>query len=286
MVSLSLRARLVRRGLRRRAAQKLFPDIPINQMPILFGNSFPKSGTHLLTQILAGFATLGPVVESGLPPVLTFEGETGRPRPLKIIMADLARFLSGDIGYGHLHAFSEVVAALCRDGVAPYFIYRDPRDVVVSHVFYVTDLNNRHAHHDYYVNQLTDFNERLSGSIQGRPELEFPFPNIRARFEPYLPWLERAEVLSLRFEDLTQDPQTQLGRIFDHAAQRGFISSQSRAQSVARLREAIRPEESPTFRSGQAGGWKDHFTSQHKELFKDVSGDLLMRLGYEQNQNW
>ncbi|MEX2160783.1 MAG: sulfotransferase domain-containing protein [Anaerolineales bacterium] len=286
MVNHSLRARLVRRNLRRRTAQQKFPGIPISQQPILFGNSFPKSGTHLLTQILAGFAELGPVVPSGLPPVLTYEGESGQPRPLKIILADLARLLSGDIAYGHLHAFPEVQAALCRPGVATHFIYRDPRDVVVSHVFYVTDLNNRHVHHDYYVNQLSDFNERLMVSIQGRPELEYPFPNVRARFEPYLPWLQRAEVLALRYEDLIADPQTQLGRIFDHAVQRGFVSSQGRAQGVAMLGQAIRPEESPTFRSGQTGGWKNHFNSAHKELFKDVSGDLLVRLGYEQDQNW
>lgn len=286
MVKPDFVARLARRGLRRRAAQQRFPSVPIGKMPILFGNSFPKSGTHLLTQILAGFAGLGPVVESGLPPVLTFAGESGQPRPLKAILADLDRLQPGDIAYGHLHAVPEVVEALCRPGVAPYFIYRDPRDVVVSHVFYVTDLNSRHAHHDYYVNELKTFDERLEVSILGRPKLEFPFPDIRARFEPYLPWLARHEVLSLRYEDLLKNNLTELGRIFDHAVQRGFVYAGERTAAIGLLAEAIKPEESPTFRSGKSGGWVQHFTAAHKKLFKDVSGDLLVRLGYEQNQNW
>ncbi len=286
MVNPSLLARLVRRSLRRRAAQRNFPDIAITQMPVLFGNSFPKSGTHLLTQILAGFTRLGPIAESGLPPVLTFEGESGRPRPLATILADLARLLPGDIGYGHLHALPEVLRALCRDGVAPYFIYRDPRDVVVSHVFYVTDINNRHLHHAYYVNELKSFDQRLEVSILGRPELENPFPDIRARFEPFLPWLECREVLALRYEDLLQDAQVQLGRIFDHAVSRGFIYRGDRAAVIETLSGRIKPEESPTFRSGQAGGWQQHFTPHHKELFNEKAGDLLIRLGYEQNQNW
>jgi hypothetical protein len=286
MVSLDLVARLARRSLRRIEAQSHFLNIPLARQPILFGNSFPKSGTHLLTQILAGFTQLGPAVESGLPPVLTFEGESGRPRPQAAILSDLQRLQPGDIAYGHLHASAEAQQALCRPGVALFFIYRDPRDVVVSHVFYVTDINNRHAHHEYYVNELADFDARLRVSILGRPELEYPFPDIRARFEPYLPWLQRAEVLSLRYEDLLADLNPELERIFDHATSRGFVSALGQKEAIRALAQAVRPERSPTFRSGKSGGWKQHFTEAHKTLFKDVTGDLLQRLGYEQNQNW
>jgi len=286
MVTPGLLARLARRNLRRRIAQRRFRHIPMERMPILFANSFPKSGTHLLTQVLAGFERLGPVAQSGLPPVLTFEGESGQPRALKKIMNELAQLLPGDISYGHLHAFPEVVRELCRDGWATYFIYRDPRDVVVSHVFYVTDINNHHVHHDYYVNELKDFNERLKVSILGRPELEVPFPNIRDRFEPYLAWLNRPEVLSLRYEDLIVNTKNNLERIFDYALNHGFIYSDGRDEAVKTLAEAIDPQRSPTFRSGQLGEWKQHFAPAHLELFKEVSGDLLIRLGYEENQNW
>lgn len=286
MVKFDLPARLARRSLRRAAARRGFPHVPMNKMPILFGNSFPKSGTHLLTQILAGFTELGPVVDSGLPPVLTFEGESGKPRPVQQILKELARLSPGDIAYGHLHVFPEVVAALCRDGVAPFFIYRDPRDVVVSHVFYVTDIANRHVHHDYYSNQLKDFDQRLKVSILGRPELEYPFPNIRERFEPYLPWLKRREVLALRFEDLIAEPQPWLKRIFDHTVNHGFVSAKNPAEAVAALNKAIDPKSSPTFRKGESGGWREYFNEPNKKLFKEVCGDLLIRLGYEQNQNW
>lgn len=282
----TLLARLVRRSMRRAAAQRKFPDVPISQMPVLFGNSFPKSGTHLLTQVLASFTRLGPAIDSGLPPVLTFEGDSGRERPLAAVRADLARLLPGDIAYGHLHARPEIVHALCRAGVAPYFIYRDPRDVVVSHVFYVTDINSRHVHHDYYINELRNFDQRLEVSILGRPELDHPFPDIRVRFEPFLPWLERTEVLALRYEDLLQDASGQLARIFDHAVRGGFIYRGERAAAIETLSQGIQPQESPTFRSGKAGGWRQHFTPAHKQLFKNTTGDLLTRLGYEQNQNW
>lgn len=286
MVSVDFLARLARRWWRRRTAQRRYPDIPMQELPVLFGNSFPKSGTHLLTQILAGLAQLGPVVESGLPPVITFVGDTGQPRPLTVILSDLARYLPGDIGYGHLHAAPQIAEAFCRTGMAPYFIYRDPRDVVVSHVFYVTDLNNRHVHHDYYVKNLSTFEQRLEVSILGRSDLDIPFPDIRARFDPYLPWLERHEVLSLRYEEILANPKEELGRVFDQAVSRGFVFHGERSSAIETLQRAIKPSESPTFRSGASGGWKKHFTQDTKRLFKEVTGDLLIQLGYEQRQNW
>ncbi|MBN2502881.1 MAG: hypothetical protein JXB38_19025, partial [Anaerolineales bacterium] len=137
---LKLTAKLGRRQLRRARQALRYGPKALAGTPILFGNSFPKSGTHLLTQVLTGFAALGPAIDSGLPAILTFDGPTGTPRPAAAIQRDLARLRPGDVAYGHLHATPEALAALCRTGVAPYFILRDPRDVVVSHVHYVTEM--------------------------------------------------------------------------------------------------------------------------------------------------
>jgi hypothetical protein len=254
--------------------------------PVLFGNSFPKSGTHLLTQVLAGFSRCGPVVNSGLSAITMYSGTTGAQRSLETILGEIDRLRPGDVGYGHLHAAPEIVQVLCRDGVAPYFILRDPRDVAVSHVFYITEREPDHIHHHYYAQVLTSFDERLQVSIEGRPGLDFPFPNISARFEPYLTWLERPEVLTLRFEDFITQKEETLGTILDHAVARGFRYRGERETAVDLLSSAIDPQRSPTFRSGKVGAWKEHFTTEHKRLFKQVAGDLLVKLGYESDQSW
>lgn len=41
-----------------------------------------------------------------------------------------------------------------------------------------------------------------------------------------------------------------------------------------------------TFRKGEIGEWKTHFTDHHKALFKNKLGDLLIALGYEKNDDW
>ena len=252
--------------------------------PILFANSFPKSGTHLLTQVLEGMTKIGPAVDSGLPAFVMFDGPTGQPRQMNAILSDLARLRAGDIAYGHLHATPEIVPALRRAGVALYFIYRDPRDVVVSHVHYVTELEPNHVHHAYY-RALPDFDARLKTSILGRPEMGDLFPDIRTRFGPFLGWL-RPEVCVLKFEDFIQHRETTLDRVLAHAEQNGFTLRVPRPDALRTLSDSINPQKSPTFRSGKVGGWRGKFSDENKQLFKEVAGDLLEKLGYDEGSNW
>ncbi len=280
--SLKNSLRLARWRLRRFQRRR---DVHAAEAPALFANSFPKSGTHLLTQVLAGFTRLGPFIETGLPAITMFDGATGAARPIEELVSDINRLRPGDIGYGHLHAEPEILDALCRPGVVPYFILRDPRDVVVSHVFYVTDFAPNHALHEYYA-QIEDFGERLKTSILGLPEVEFDFPDVRGRFLPYFGWLDRPEVLILHYEDFLSDRKTALRQVLEHAVSRGFHYQGEVQMAVKILSDAIDPQSSPTFRSGRSGGWQEHFTPAHKDLFKQVAGDLLIRLGYEQDHDW
>ena len=285
-----VQARLLRRSARR-AVQTLRYGA-LSSSPVFFANSFPKSGTHLLTQVMHGFTRLGPAVDSGLPAVVTFDGFTGRQRSAVEILADLRRFLPGDIGYGHVHAFPQAVAWLRQPGVAAFFILRDPRDVVVSHVHYVAEMAPSHIHHRYYHEVLQTFDERLRASITGVPVEELakasggkpvyePLPDIRARFAPYLGWLEYPEVLVLRYEDFITDQAATLARVLDHAMGRGFKLAAGLQPALQTLESSIDPSRSPTFRSGKIGGWQKSFTEEHNVLFARLAGDLLSGLGYE-----
>jgi hypothetical protein len=40
------------------------------------------------------------------------------------------------------------------------------------------------------------------------------------------------------------------------------------------------------YRKGIAGDWRNHFTGDHKALFKHITGDLLIKLGYEKDNTW
>jgi hypothetical protein len=254
------------------------------KLPVLLGISFPKSGTHLLDQILLGFSKAAPYSTRLHSFYAEYEGESGVKRSPEQAIAWLDSLGSCDIASAHLFARPEAVARVCSSDFVPYFIFRDPRDVVVSHVFYVTDMEARHVHHDYY-QSLPDFNARLNASILGRPGTDIEFPNITDRFAPYLGWLDQAEVLSIHFEDLINDRAATLTRIMDHFLARVPLQT-PRKLILDAMESSINPSRSPTFRSGKTGEWKKHFTDEHKKIFKDVAGDLLIRLGYEKNNDW
>src|SRR5687767_13400917 len=223
--------------------------------PILLGISFPKSGTHLLDQILLGFSRVAPFSRRLHSFYAEYEGESGRKRTPQQALTWLDSLRSCDVASAHLFARPDTVACITSSAFLPYFIFRDPRDVVVSHVFYVTDMEARHVHHDYYAS-LPDFDSRLKVSILGRPDVEFP--DIAARFAPYLGWLEQPFVMKIHFEDLINDRAATLNRILDHFLARVPLHTPRRLILDA-LESSINPNRSPTFRSGKTGEWKNHF---------------------------
>ncbi len=270
------------------AQRARFASLPAPEggWPILLGISFPKSGTHLLDQVLLGFARVAPFARRLHSFYAEYEGASGLKRPPEEALAWLDALRPLDVASAHLFARPEAVARVTSGAFLPYFIFRDPRDVVVSHVFYVTEMEPNHVHHRYYTEQLKTFEERLTTSILGLPEAEVEFPDIAGRFAFYMGWLDRPEVLPLHFEAFIQDRHAALERVADHFLQRVPTLRASREAVLEALAASIQPHKSPTFRSGKTGEWRKYFTEEHKRLFKEVAGDLLIRLGYEKDKDW
>jgi len=257
---------------------------PENGWPALLSISFPKSGTHLLDQILLGFSRIAPFSRRLHSFYAEYEGESGRKRGSEQAVRWLDSLSPLDITSAHLFARTEIIRLVTTPAFVPYFIYRDPRDVVVSHVFYVTDIEPNHVHHAYY-QSLPDFDARLKVSILGRPESNAEFPDIAGRFEPYLGWLDQPSVMKIHFEDLVHNRAGTLIRIIDHFLARVPLQA-DRDLILESLEKSINPNKSPTFRSGKTGEWRKHFTDEHKRIFKEVAGDLLIKLGFETDKNW
>src|SRR5512140_562217 len=188
---------------------------PEGGWPILLSISFPKSGTHLLDQILLGFSKAAPFAKRLRSFYAEYDGDTGRRRTEAETRAWLDSLRPLDVTSAHLFATPLTIGRVATPAFVPYFIFRDPRDVVVSHVFYVTDMEPRHVHHAYY-QSLPDFDARLKASILGRPDAGVEFPDIAGRFAPYLGWLEEPCVLKIHFEELVNDRAGTLGAILDH----------------------------------------------------------------------
>lgn len=258
--------------------------LSFNDAPAIFGNSKPKSGSHLLLQILNGFTQIMPYRYVDADPIRTIEKE-GRKKKKEEILSELKSIPRGVIGWGYVEATAENVAFLCQPDRVNYFIYRDPRDMLVSQVFFATDMQEEHGMHEYY-NSLSDFSERLNVAITGIDRDGLYMVSVKQRYEGVFQWLEQKNLMCIRFEDLIDHRDATLNSMLDEVEKTGYKIPTAREKALAVLVEAIQPRKSHTFRSGKTGGWKQYFTTEHKKLFKDVAGDLLINLGYEQNNKW
>ena len=255
-----------------------------NDAPPIFGNSKPKSGSHLLLQILNGFTQIMPYKYVEADPIRTLEKE-GRRKTKEEILEGLRQIPRGVIGWGYVEATPENAAFLCQSNRVNYFIYRDPRDMLVSQVFFATDMHEEHGMHEYY-NSLPDFGERLKVAITGIEKDGLKMVSVKQRYQGVFQWLEQKNMMCIRFEDLINDRDATLNAMLDEIESTGYRIPTPHEKALSILVNAIQPNKSHTFRSGKTGGWREHFTEEHRKLFKDVAGDLLVKLGYEKNNDW
>jgi hypothetical protein len=259
-------------------------QLSFNDAPSIFGNSKPKSGSHLLLQILNGFTQIMPYKYVQAEPVRTIE-KKGRRRTDQEILNELKHIPRGVIGWGYVEASPENLAFLCQPHRVNYFIYRDPRDMLVSQVFFATDMNEEHGMHQFY-KALPDFGERLKVAITGIGQDGLYMVNVKQRYASVFEWLEQPHVMCIRFEDLVNKQKSTLEAMLDEVESIGYRIPTPRKKALSILVEAIQPWKSHTFRSGKTSGWREHFTEEHKNLFKDIAGDLLVKLGYEKDNDW
>jgi hypothetical protein len=247
----------------------------------------PKSGSHLLIQILEGLTEIGPFVNPGFPPVNRFEDNSKLPD--EKILTEIRAMRSGDIRYGYLHAEEPWLSAVTGSGrarkFATLFVSRDPRDWVISQIFYAKDMHEGHMLHAYY-NSLPTMEARIHAAIEGVKTLEVSAPSVVERYSHYVGWLNVPGVLCLRFEDLIENRRAKIEEILEYLEIFNFRSSLPKEQAVDTLMEVVSPRKSGTFRKGQPGNWREHFTEGNVVRFKEVVGDLVVRLGYEQERDW
>jgi hypothetical protein len=100
----------------------------------------------------------------------------------------------------------------------------------------------------------------------------------------------------LTYEDLRTDLAEQAKKVLIYALNRVtkiFNGEQQMHIDVFKMLAGLmfywasQTDNSPTFRKGNIGDWREHFTEEHKQRFKDSdTNNWLIKLGYEKDGNW
>jgi hypothetical protein len=249
------------------------------ERPKVLSISVPKSGTNLLSRVLAL-----------MPGLRHAQVNLQRPKDVNHLRACLERGYRGSFIKGHVHfteAFAQVVEELDYKRI---LIVRDPRDVTVSLMYWATYKYKEHRLRPYLQSFPSDA-ARLQAIIEGAPAAvlgdERPLQNVGKFVGIFLPWIEHDTYL-IKFEELV-GPQGGGSRESQEAVLLGlskYLSITLTEEDLQRIITEAFSSRSHTFRKGQIGDWKNHYTEEHKQAFKRIAGDLLIEMGYEQDEAW
>ena len=256
----------------------------------IFANGIPKSGTHLLKSMMAQFEGL---TNSGRMISYWDNADDDQHEDTMRVLESTPR---GSFEFGHIQPLPRPLEVFERRGFRTLLIIRDPRDLVCSHAKYAMR-NNSYRFHGYY-ESLPDDNARIMAESEGissehespqvRRRVRLPLPPIGERVADFLPWLDVPFNYTLRFEDLVGEQggggrELQLRVISECAAHCGLNYSDAQAESIA---SKVFDRNSPTFNRGKIQTWPQKLTRKHKDRFKELAGDLLIQMGYEEGVNW
>lgn len=275
-----------------RAVQTRARIAPAGAPPRVLVNSIPKAGTHLVTGALDHF------------PDLLFSGVYINPRALKLTSEGdsaervvspeidwdrmyeiLKRPKTGQYAISHLGPQPEFIEILGDLGYRIIFVYRDPRDVVVSTAMYGARLP-RHPQYRRFTEAHTSDQDRMLAMITGFPpdELGQGMGSLGARLRGFLPWMRAPGTLPCRFEELVGErgggsARAQLRALRSIGAHIHRPLTEQMAADIARQTWSAK---SATFRTGMIGEWRTRFDGRLREAFaREVGDDVLNAYGYE-----
>jgi sulfotransferase 6B1 len=242
----------------------LFASSP--RVPRILITSIPKCGTHLLARGLE-LLTKRPLrnlsmMNLGPEPV---ENDKIPATPPDAIFLD------------HVPYSPKAAQVLRKRKFKLLFIYRDPRDQIVSMAFWIM---KKPLYYTGYARLLKEPNA-LNVIIK---ELIKEIDKVYRRF---LPWKNNNLCYGVKFENLIGhqgggSDQAQLRELHAIAQHIGLYLTPGLTQYFRRNLYG----NTITFREGKIGSWKRYFTAEHKRLFKEQAGNLLVELGYERNTSW
>lgn len=247
-------------------------------------NSVPKSGTHLLHQLLTGIPQLSMDISNDKKKFFiddiyfltknNFENHYDRLKSLSI----------NEFGLGHVWFTQDYVEILNTLKMKHVFLYRDPRDVLVSMSYFITNHWKEHPFHELFKN-LSTFKERHLTLINGINDEWLDFYNY---ISPFYRWLDDKNTYHVSFEQLTQTVESRaetLRGLISYLYE-GEITPFNQEQMLNKMIGNDDPRTSNTFRSGKIGSWKLEFDEELTTAFKKNAGELLVKYGYEKNNNW
>lgn len=207
------------------------------------------------------------------------------PTPYFVSALDYLQYTE-DFLVTHAPYCPEMEAVLNERNAVVFFLIRDPRDWIISVIKHPpisgVDIYGGPIGDKEFLS--LDMDQKIKYVIQGTPW----YYSVIEVFDKFLPWMDSPNCCTLRFEALL-GPK---GGLYSEKEQIAELRKIANALQLdvtdEMLLEAFNASfgKGSVFSKGKAGAWKDYFNEEHKALFKQLFGDVLIELGYEKDDNW
>ncbi|WP_408009725.1 sulfotransferase domain-containing protein [Pseudalkalibacillus sp. A8] len=246
------------------------------QIQPFFANSIAKSGTHLLRPLLEGIPSLNH--HTFIYPGLLHQLEEHR----RILSSMPANHFAN----GHLHYSPQYAELFKKLNMKQIFLYRDPRDIVVSYAYFFMKFKG-HPYERYFTENNMNIRDRCLAMTTGFNTEYTHRSNINMFYQNFLGWMSETNIILVPYESLVHSKESQRNELRKILR---FLEIEKKPMKIEaivdRMQANVDPGKSPTFRKGQAGNWQLIFDEEMKKQFKAIAGDLLIKLGYEKNNDW
>jgi hypothetical protein len=240
---------------------------------IIFIAGLPKSGSTWLRNMFCS-----------IPGYNAFQPYHVTPTDYSL-REDTFRAYSHLLAVLHMHTYwsLENEAILKKEGLRYAIIYRDIRDAAVSWYFFISNVREDHYLRDavaplsfeeginYYIDHYLASEVRWIRDWRTHRDPEM---SVEITYEKL-----RADTLSV----FGAASRFICGPLSDAVVETAVLSNSFERVSGRRPGEE---DQNAFVRKGISGDWRNKFSEQHKARFKEIAGELLIELGYEQDYNW
>ncbi len=254
-------------------------------------NAIPKCGTHLIMNCLHWM--LNKSVDEGYDYVTEEQYTPDVARKYSAFIQSLKG--KPFIHKTHVPFYQNMENTFLEAGMKWIFCIRDPRDAVVSLVFY---LENRFGDQrdfmsiDSAIYDPLTIDQKIEAVLTGSCCTNY----MATYLKPFVGWTKSSQGLTIRFEDLI-GPQgggqrdSQIQAIKQIAS---YLHVTLSEQEIRRIAVHTNSFSTPivqnalgtSYTLGQTGNWRLFFNDANKNLFKELFGTELIQLGYEPNGHW
>lgn len=173
----------------------------------------------------------------------------------------------------------EWISSVDQDKVKFVFVYRDPRDVIVSLSYYLVNIPVEDGGSKTYCTM--SIKDRIINIMQTSDE----------ELEVVESWVSVEGCYKIRYEDMLIDPLREMIKLFDYLGMPYDTSRLEKAvddaafKKMSQGREPGQEDASSFYRKGIAGDWKHYFDDEVNQVFRTASSGrwhaLTERLGYK-----